>query len=88
MESFKGKMLVRKSVNKSNGKEVLILTGLFYPSEPMTSFSDKDELWAVELLVAQAAKYEGSGNGLPHSPEDFLEGAGMNVNDDFWQPKP
>lgn len=72
MERFKGKMLVRKC-KANDGKEYLILCGIFTPSQPMESFSDKDEMWAVELGVLDVLKFEGIATSGP-SPEEFLNG--------------
>jgi hypothetical protein len=85
MEQFKGKLLVRRSRDKQ-GKDVLIFVGIMTPNEPIENYSSRDEMWGVHLMVVDAKKLEGTGNGLPCSPEDFLEGEGQDL-DGFWVPK-
>jgi hypothetical protein len=41
----------------------------------MSSFSDLDEMWAVEFEVKNVIKFEGLKTEFPGSMEDFLEGA-------------
>lgn len=85
MERLKGKCLVRKS-RTTDGKPCLILAGAFFPSEPLDSFSDRDEMWAVELLVADVIKFVGRGNGYPGGPEDFLAGVKQHPANWEWKP--
>ena len=37
----------------------VIIAGVFTPSEPLENFSDRDEMSAGELLVADVMKFEG-----------------------------
>ena len=85
MERLKGKLLVRRS--NVNGKPVLVIVGIMTPSEPIENYSDRDEMWGVELGVLDVKKLEGTGNGLPFSPEDFLEGQGQDLRSGFWRDK-
>jgi len=77
MESLKGKCLIRKA-NGADGQTYIVIAGVFIPSEPLDSFSDMDEMWAVELGVIDVIKFEGQGTGFHGSPEDFLQGKGQN----------
>lgn len=82
MESFKGKMLVRKST-LDNGEKVLILAGTFFPSASIDSFKDNDEMWVVELEVKEVIKFTGyiENNIQAPSPEEFISGEGQNSKD-------
>ena len=81
MELFKGKALIRKS-----GK-YLIICGVFIPSKDMNTYSDNDEMWAVELEVIQAIKYKLKDSGESFSPEDFLENIRDVQHKNNWEKK-
>ena len=86
-ESFKGKMLVRKS-KLPNGNPCLILTGIFYSNLPEEMYDDRDEMWAVQFNVVESKKFVCTQpSGLPYSPEDFLGGCGQDPNSGYWKPK-
>ena len=87
MEGLKGKCLVRKA-RGTDGKMYVIIAGTFIPSEPLETFSDRDEMWAVEFLVADVIKFEGHAdtNGFPGGPEEFLEGKHHDPR--YWARKP
>lgn len=86
METFKGKMLVRRKKTK-DGKPCVILCGVFFPSESIENYDETDEMWAVELGVLDVKKFhqQVSMSSGP-SPEEFLEGTLQNP--EFWLPKP
>ena len=81
MEQFKGKALIRKS-----GK-YLIICGVFIPSEDMNTYSDTDEMWAVELGVIESIKYKLKDSCKSFSPEDFLENTANVQHKDNWENK-
>ena len=71
MNTFTGKMLVRRSRDDS-GRPVVILCGLFIPNVPADEFDDRDEVWAVKLGVLDCVRRVNT-SGIHFSPEDFLE---------------
>jgi hypothetical protein len=79
MERLLGKCLVRKARGK-DGKMYVVIAGTFIPSEPLETFSDRDEMWAVEFIVADVRKFEGrkESTGFHGGPEEFLEGSGQD----------
>jgi len=84
MTEILGKVLVRRSKD-NNGRDCLVLCGVFFPTnEPIENFDERDELWAVRLVVTDVKKFVNV-HTVHFSPEDFLEGDMMDVN--RWQPK-
>lgn len=83
-ESIKGKCLVRRSMLPS-GEPILIVCGIFFPSESIECYAEADEMWVGEFVVADVNKYTGqtpsSTPTMNSSPEDFLEGKGMAVSE-------
>lgn len=80
VEKFKGKALIRRS------GEWVIICGVFIPSEQLENYDDRDELWAVEILVSQAKKFVNA-KELTFSPEDFLSNTGDCQDINRWQEK-
>lgn len=81
MELFKGKALIRRS-----GK-YLIICGIFIPSEDISTYSNTDEMWAVEFAAMQTIKYERKWSSESFSPEDFLENIDDVQHKDNWEKK-
>ena len=79
MERLLGKCLVRKARGK-DGKTYVVIAGTFIPSEPLENFSDRDEMWAVELIVADVRKFEGRRKvkAFTAARKEFLEGSGQD----------
>lgn len=80
MKTLRGKYLVRKSKLVRDGTPVLILTGVFYPTNfDIDSVKDNDEMWVSDLEVRDGGirftEPYGRDGG---SPEDFLEGEMMS----------
>ena len=83
---LRGKFLVRKS-KLANGKEVVTLSGVFYPQNfNVDEIKDNDEMWVSDITV--------SGGGLRFtdpigtdggSPEDFI--SGVNQSPSEWKTK-
>lgn len=80
-EMMKGKCLVRRTDNH------LVICGVFLPSEPITNFSQNDEMWAVEFAVTQVVKFEGYPDTDSFSPEDFLENHNDIQKPEYWKRK-
>lgn len=82
-EMVKGKCLVRRCSGTNN----VIICGVFIPSRPIDTFSDCDEMWAVEFAVTQVVKFEGYPNTEIFSPEDFLENHNDIQKPEYWKRK-
>lgn len=74
MVEFKGKLLIRRATT-TDGKSVLVVTGVVEPNCPIDKFDPKDEMWAAHLLVLDSVRFVNEA-GHHFSPEDFIE----NVN--------
>jgi len=71
MERFRGKCLVRRA--KSNdGKEVLLICGIFVPTEDIENYDVGDEVWIADFAL-MGYKKNTFPKDYPLSPEDFLE---------------
>lgn len=77
-----GKCLVRSAKNKA-GKRVVIVSGVF---EMDGEADDRDEMWAVRLLVDESKRFVNTKNHV-FSPEDFLENVDNIQHKSNWTPK-
>ena len=65
-----GKSLVRRTT-LANGKDAIILTGVFYPEN--FDISDlNDEIWAMRFTVDEGIIYDTNEHTMGVSPEDYL----------------
>jgi hypothetical protein len=72
---LRGKFLVRKS-KLSDGKEVVILSGIFHPINfEINTINDNDEMWVSDIIVSSAGiRYTDPIGVDGGSPEDFISG--------------
>jgi len=80
---LRGKYLVRKTKTK-DGSQRLIITGVFIPNFDIDTIEDGDEVWISDLKVLEGGiKLKSGENKISptynKSPEDFLEGNGMDA---------
>lgn len=83
----RGKYLVRKT-KLANGKDALVITGVFHPMNfDISEIKDNDEMWVSDLQVLQGGlRFTDPVNGIDvGSPEDFIGGSNQMPRD--WQNK-
>ena len=80
---LRGKYLVRKT-KKENGKDCLILVGVFNPINfKIDDINDNDEMWVSDIIISDGIRFTDPIENDGGSPEDFLEG---NANSPkFWK---
>lgn len=73
---LRGKYLVRKAKLTESNNDVLIITGIFFPTNfDINEIKDNDEMWVSDLLVMPGGiKFTDPKGKDGGSPEDFLEG--------------
>ena len=83
---LRGKYLVRKS-KLDNGKEVVTLTGVFYPTNfDINSLNDDDEMWVSDIIVSSGGiRFTNPISTDGGSPEDFIDGNNQLPTD--WKTK-
>lgn len=77
-KSFRGKFLVRRATNHSDGKQSVVICGVFKPNFDINQLNDNDEMWVADLVVGSGGIRFSGKETLGPSPEDFLEGQCMS----------
>lgn len=83
---LRGKYLVRKS-KLENGKEVIILAGVFHPLNfNVEDIKNNDEMWVSDIIVSSGGLRFTDPIGVDGgSPEDFI--SGVNQSPLNWENK-
>lgn len=83
---LRGKYLVRKAKLENNKEEVVIICGVFYPTNfNIKDINDKDEMWVSDIMVSSdGVRFTDSING-GYSIEDFINGTSQSSSD--WKTK-
>jgi hypothetical protein len=79
-----GKYLVRRS-KTDDGKDVVILTGVFQPQNFSIDEIDGDEMWVTNITVQTGGLRFTKPTRLSVSPEDFISGEGQSISE--WKHK-